>query len=274
MPDFSPALPDPKSRFTNRVDAYVRSRPGYPSAVAAYLASLGVLRPDMTVADVGSGTGLSSALFVSAGCKVYGIEPNEAMRAAAERTLGRGSPGAPPRAEGAPIPQGTFHSVDGSAEQTSLPDASIDLVVAAQAFHWFDRVAAKREFRRILKPGGGVALFWNTRVLTGDPFSEGYEALLLAHATDFTRVRHEDVGRGAIAEFLSPGEPHAAEFANEQRFDYAGLEGRLLSSSYVPAAGDPRHGPMLAALRALFERTAEGGTVAMRYRTEVYTARW
>ena len=264
--------PDPRDRFSDRVDAYVRHRPTYPREVVESLRSDGLLQPGATVADVGSGTGISSALFVGAGCTVYGVEPNAAMRAAAERSLGRKSPAAPPRVPGAPI-HARFHSVNGTAEATTLPDASVDLVVAGQAFHWFDRPPAKAEFRRILRPGGGAALFWNTRQLTGSPFAEGYETLLREYGTDYERVRHDHVDRTAIAGFFSPLPVRSADFPFAQRFDYGGLEGRLLSSSYAPGPVHPRHDPMLAALRRLFEACAVDGSVVMSYRTEVHAGR-
>ena len=253
------AGPDPKTRFSDRVDAYARHRPTYPPGVVDFLRSAGLLRPGMTVADVGSGTGISSALFLAAGCTVYGVEPNAAMRAVAEQLGRRDGP--------------AFHSIAGSAEATTLPAASVDLVVAGQAFHWFDRSAAKAEFARILRPGGGAALFWNTRRLTGSAFAEGYEALLREFGTDYDRVRHDRINAAAIAEFFAPFPVRSAAFPFAQRFDYAGLEGRLLSSSYAPGPGHPRHRPMLYALRQVFDACATAGAVVMEYETEVYAGR-
>lgn len=279
---------DPKARFSDRVDAYVRHRPSYPDAVVRFFEQVGLLRPGMTVADVGSGTGISAGLFLRHGYAVVGVEPNEAMRRAAEQMLASPpeSPGAPPRADGA-----TFRSVAGSAEATTLADGSVDFVAAGQAFHWFDRPAAKREFVRIVRRGvgdgdgdgaasaggrsvaGGAGLFWNTRELTGSAFAEGYEALLVRYGTDYGTVRHDAISRAKIDAFFAPATVAAAEFPSEQVFDYAGLEGRLLSSSYAPAAGTPGHDAMVAALRDLFDRCEDGGSVVMRYRTEVYAGR-
>src|SRR5688500_12874890 len=150
---------DPRTRFTDRVEAYVRHRPSYPDDVVRFLESIGLARPGMTVADIGSGTGISAQLFLRNGYRVIGVEPNAAMRAAAERLLAT------------ELETSAFRSVNGSAEATTLPDASVDLVVAGQAFHWFDRPAARREFHQILRQdnssNGGVALFWNSRDLTG-----------------------------------------------------------------------------------------------------------
>jgi SAM-dependent methyltransferase len=277
---------DPKARFSDRVDAYVRHRPGYPDEVVRFFERTGLLRPGMTVADIGSGTGISAALFRRHGYSVVGVEPNDAMRRAAEQALAGDPAGRP---AGAALP--AFRSVAGSAEATTLPDKSVDFVAAGQAFHWFDRPAARREFARILQtaasgvlgtagadgstgaPGGGAGLFWNSRELTGSAFAEGYEELLVRHATDYATVRHDAVSRAAIDAFFAPAAVEAAEFPSEQRFDYGGLEGRLLSSSYAPAAGAPGHAKMVAALRALFDRCQVGGTVLMAYRTEVYAGR-
>jgi SAM-dependent methyltransferase len=252
---------NPKDRFSNRVDAYVRHRPSYPPEVIGYLESLDLCAPRMSVADIGSGTGISAAVFLTYGCSVAGIEPNAAMRQAAERWLAQ------------TLDAGTFSrfkSVDGAAEATQLLSESVDLVIAAQAFHWFDRPAAKTEFQRILRRNGGVALIWNSRVTDSSPFAEGYESLLRAFCPDYMKVRHDEIERREIEAFFAPSTVHSATFPSSQRFDYAGLEGRLLSSSYAPAAGQPRHDEMLATLRRLFDETQTGGAVVMDYRTEVH----
>lgn len=253
-----PSAPDPKSRFTDRVDLYVKHRPSYPAATLEFIRREGFLRDGMTVADVGSGTGISSAMFVRAGCRVIGVEPNAAMRAAAERLL---------------ADESRFTSVAGSAEATTLPAASVDLVVAGQAFHWFDRAAFAAECRRILRPGCGVALFWNSRKLSGSPFAEEYEALLMAHGVDYARVRHDAIGEPELAAFFSPFPMTSDRIPSAQRFDYHGLEGRLLSSSYTPQEGDPRRAAMLAALRRLFDDCQQDGFVEMEYWTEVHAGR-
>jgi len=245
----------PTRRFSSRVGDYVLHRPGYPPQVLALLQQEAGLTARAIVADVGSGTGISSRLLLEHGCTVYGVEPNADMRQAAQQALG-GFP--------------DFHSVSGSAEATTLPSGSVNFVLAAQAFHWFDRSAAKREFARILKPGGKVILLWNTRRIDATPFLRAYEALLRRFSPDYHRVAHTNIGPAELAAFFSPGGYTERRLANEQSFDFAGLRGRLMSSSYAPLPGRPEHQPMLEELRRIFDAHAEEGMVKFLYDTEVY----
>jgi SAM-dependent methyltransferase len=244
----------PTERFSDRADAYARSRPGYPPAVLDVLRRECGLEPGWVVADVGSGTGLSSVLFLSNGNPVRAVEPNGAMRDAAEGWLGD-RPG--------------FRSVAGTAEATTLPSGSVDLVVCAQAFHWFDPAAARAEFARILRPGGGVVLLWNRR-LDGTPFLRAYEALLVRHGTDYEQVRHDRLDGAALAAFYG-APPKRATLPNEQWLDLEGLKGRLRSSSYLPGAGHPGHSALLRAAERVFADHAEGGRVRLEYELEIYT---
>ena len=245
---------DPTRRFSDRVENYVRSRPGYPDGVLVVLREHAGLTPSAVVADVGSGTGLSSSLFLRNGNVVFGVEPNAAMREAAERRLGS-TPG--------------FRSVAGTAEATTLPDRSVDLIVAGQAFHWFDPPATRREFARVLRPGGHAVLLWNARRTGSTPFLRAYEDLLLRYGTDYREVRHENVGPAELRMFFG-GPFESRRLENEQRFDLAGLTGRLLSSSYAPAEGHPNHRPMLDELADIFRRYAEEGSVRFEYDVELH----
>jgi len=163
-----------------------------------------------------------------------------------------------------------FRAVDGTAEATGLDDAGIDLAVAAQAFHWFDRERARAEIARVLAPGGRLALVWNDRVKDATPFDRGYEDLLLAHGTDYRSVDHARIGDDEIAAFYAPAVPARAAFPHRQELDREGLVGRILSCSYVPAAGQPGHRALLAAAGRLFAEHARGGRVAISYRTRVW----
>lgn len=241
-------------RFSDRVADYVRYRPDYPQAIVAWLRQLDVT-PSWEVADVGAGTGISSRLFLDAGHRVVAVEPNDAMRAAAEQWL-HDSPG--------------FRAIDGTAEATTLADASVDLVIAAQAFHWFDTSAVRQEFRRILSPHGLVAVFWNSRRLAGTPFLEGYERLLLEYGVDYTSVAERYADDDSMRLWFGHGFRGAASFPHGQALDFDALRGRLMSSSYAPKPGHPNHEPMLAALRDLFDATQQGGTVAFDYDTRIF----
>ncbi len=245
------------SRFSDRVENYVRYRPGYPPEVLHVLKSDCGLRPDQLIADIASGTGIWTRMLLQNGNAVYGVEPNADMRQAGERLL-----------SGFP----NFTSIAGTAEATTLGDASLDFVTAAQAAHWFDRELARREFARILKPGGWLVLLWNERLTDSTPFLREYERLLLTYGTDYEDVRHERT-TDAVNEFFDPAPYRERTFAMRQQFDYAGLEGRLLSSSYAPGPGHPKHAPMLGELRRIFEEHAAGGHVAFDYNTRVYFGR-
>jgi len=245
---------DAVKRFSNRVDDYVKYRPGYPAAIIDFLSAECGLTPDAVIADVGSGPGILSELFLKHGNRVFGVEPNQEMREAGERILAGYQ---------------SFTSVAGSAEATSLPAHSVDYVTAAQAFHWFDRERARAEFERILNPSGWVVLLWNERITETTAFLREYEELLLTYGTDYKEVRHENVYEN-IAAFFAPQEFRLKSFPNQQVFDYDGLKGRLLSSSYVPAAGQPNYDEMLVALRRLFEVHQKDGRVVVEYDTRVY----
>ena len=248
-------ISDSTSRFSSRVADYVRYRPSYPPQIVTFLHDACGVAPDAVVADVGAGTGISTKMFLDAGHTVIAVEPNRPMLDAAVEWLGA-YPG--------------FRFMTGTAEATGLPDAGVDLVIAAQAFHWFDPPRAGREFGRILKPGGKVALFWNSRLLTGSDFLEGYEALLQRWGVDYSEVAERYSDDAAMAEWFADRFLHKAAFPNVQVLDFAGLTGRLSSSSYAPKPGHPNHEPMMAALRALFDRTARNGTVDFEYSTRLY----
>jgi len=245
----------PTTRFTDRVADYVRHRPGYPPALLRWLRDEHGVAPDWPVADIGAGTGISARMFLEAGHAVVAVEPIPAMRQAAIAALG-GHP--------------RFAAVDGRAEATHLPDASVALVSAAQAFHWFDRRTVKAESRRILRPGGLVAVYWNFRRTSGSPFLEGYERLLREHAPEYAQVAGRYPDEAAMARWFGAGLRGMATFPNTQRLDLDALRGRLLSSSYAPRAGDPRHGPMMEALEALFASTAVDGRVDFDYDTRIH----
>ncbi len=251
-------MSDPTQRFSDRVETYVRARPGYPPAIIDLLRDRAGLGPGCVVADLGAGTGIFTRLLEAAGAHVHAVEPNEKMLAA---LIGSLAPGSTVRTHRRP------------AEATNLAASSIDLVTAAQAFHWFDRDAVGREMRRILRPGGAVAIIWNGRVTT-TPFTAAYDALLRRWATDLGQVDHRQIPREQLREFFAPGPHELHELDNHQVLDRVGLRGRLLSTSYAPPPGHPDHEGMLADLDALFDAHARDGAVRLDYRTELHLGRF
>lgn len=244
-------------RFSTRVGDYVKHRPDYPAGVVQFFRDRLGLLPGAAVADVGSGTGISAAPLLAAGYVVHGVEPNEAMRRAAEAMLGD---------------QPAFHSVNGTAEATTLPDRSVDAIVCAQAFHWFDREKARHEFRRIGRPQAWTILLWNDRRKTGSPFLEGYERLLNQFGTDYRRVDHSAILEADLAAFLGD-EMTPSTFANQQVLDLDGLLGRAFSSSYTPLPGQSGRAELEAGLRTLFANCQTRGHVTIEYETKVYAGR-
>lgn len=245
------------SRFSDRVENYVRYRPGYPPEALQALCGECSLSPHHVVADIASGTGIWTRMLLGNGNRVFGVEPNAEMRQAGDRLLANSD---------------RFTSVAGTAEATTLADRTVDFITAAQAAHWFDRQRARREFVRILKPGGWLVLLWNERLTDTTAFLRDYEQLLLDFGTDYADVRHERTTE-AVNEFFDPVPFRERVFAMSQEFDYTGLEGRLLSSSYAPGPEHTRHAPMLRELRRIFDAHAQDGLVSFDYKTRVYFGR-
>jgi SAM-dependent methyltransferase len=246
----------PIERFSNRAEDYARSRPGYPPAAIDLLAARCGLSASAVVADIGSGTGLLTEPLLERAAQVFAVEPNAPMRAAAEARLGG---------------RARFHSVNGTAEATTLAPLSIDLIVVGQALHWFDVPRARREALRIIRSGGCGALLWNERPADPGPFLADYEALLLRRAAEYAQIKARRAEEASMRGFLGEGMERAS-FPNQQTFDFEGLKGRLLSSSYAPEPGDPQFQPLLAELQALFQRHERGGRVVFPYQTLVYFA--
>ena len=250
---------DPTGRFSDRVDDYVRHRPGYPPQLVELLQRECGLSPRCDVADIGSGTGKLTELLLVTGARVYAVEPNDGMRQAAERLLG-----------GVP----SFVSIDGRAEATGLPDGSVDLVTAAQAFHWFDQTAARAEFLRILRPRGVAALVWNERDDDGSPFLQDYEHCLREFSLDYGEADHRrTASRERIAAFFGTGAFREAEFPNRQDLDLDGLRGRYLSCSYALPRGHPKFGEAMEAMSEIFRKYQQHGSLRIDYRTRVYHGR-
>ncbi|CAN5261767.1 class I SAM-dependent methyltransferase [soil metagenome] len=243
-------------RFSNRVENYIKYRPVYPPKILDLFRSKMNLQKSSVIADIGSGTGISAKLFLENGNQVFGVEPNEDMREAAETYLNN-------------FPN--FKSINGTAENTTLADKSVEFVIAAQAFHWFDNAKAGEEFRRILRDKGFIALIWNERQLDTNKFLRDYENLLSEFGTDYEKVRHDNINEKDLRQFFMTDVQQAA-FLNIQRLDFEGLKGRMLSASYMPTAENPRFDEMIKKLESLFAEHAENGRIEILYNTNIFYA--
>ena len=244
------------TRFSNRVDDYAKYRPHYPPEIINFLQECCALNPDMQVADIGAGTGISTAPFLRAGYRVFAVEPNKEMRAKAVDDLGH---------------YPAFIAVEGTAEQTGLDDSSIDVIVVAQAFHWFDLDKTKTEFRRILKEEGQVVLLSNQRLIE-TAFEITYDTLIMKHANKYVDPEAR-FGLADVSGFYSPFVAMKQTFRNKQDFNFEGLKGRLLSSSYMPVAGAEGYEPMMEDLQKVFNKYQVNGLVRINYTTNLFAGR-
>ena len=246
---------DTVSRFSDRAEDYAKYRPHYSPDVVRAMEQACDLRAEHLIADVGCGTGLLAEIFLQNGNRVIGVEPNQEMRLAGESYL-------------AAYPN--FRMVEGGAEATTLPDASVDFVLAGQAFHWFDPPKARVEFARILKPGGWTVLVWHDRDAESTPFLRAYEAFIREFGVDYEQVAHKYLANYEVLErFFTAHEMKLITQHNQQQLDVDGLRGRLLSSSYIPKFGE-RHEAMMAALPRLFADHAANDRVVLGYDTNIY----
>jgi SAM-dependent methyltransferase len=251
-------MTDPTERFSSRVDNYIKYRPHYPGKVIETLQKECGLVSSSLIADVGSGTGALTELFLQNGNRVLAVEPNREMRKAAERLL-CGYPG--------------FRSVDARAEATCVDADTADFVVVGQAFHWFDLRQARIEFRRILKRSGWAMVVWNEREFETTPFLVAYDQLLQTHAPDYARARHKSVYDTGLADFYGAAGFLTRAFNFRQDLDYPGVVGRLLSSSYTPERDHPNHDPMIAELAKIYQAHQVNGRVTFDYVTRMYYGR-
>lgn len=247
-------MSDSVSRFSNRVENYVKYRPHYPADVLRVFREKMNLREDSIVADVGAGTGISAKMFLENGNHVFAVEPNAAMRVAADKYL---------------RDYRKLKIVDGTAENTNLLDDSVDFVVAAQSFHWFDAERTRTEFARILRENGHAALIWNERQLETNEFLREYEKFTLEFGTDYEKYRHDNLDETVLRDFFQ--KDFATEtFPNIQTLDFDGLKGRVLSSSYMPTDENPVYQTMIDELRRVFDKFAENDKIELLYHTNIY----
>jgi SAM-dependent methyltransferase len=250
----------PTERFSNRAEDYRRYRPGYPKAVTDLMRGPCGLPEGAPVADIGAGTGIFTRVLLEAGFEVTAVEPNAAMRAAAEEELKE-------------FPR--FHPVAAPAEETGLPGGAFDGVTVAQAFHWFDHEAARREFRRLLRPDGWVFIVRNQRREGTTAFAREYEEMLRTLGERYHVIGHRDkeARTRAMEGFFPGGTLKIAQFDNPHVMDWPGLRGRFLSMSSVPVKGEPGHEELLFRLEEIFNIHARDGRVTFDQITEVYYGR-
>ncbi len=242
-----------KERFSNRVENYIKYRPGYPAEIIIFMREEINFNSSWIIADVGSGTGILSKLFLDNKNFVFGVEPNNEMRKAGEKQLSNYT---------------CFKSINGSSENTGLDNNSVDLISAGQAFHWFDVQKSKEEFKRILKKNGYVSLIWNNRRTNSTAFLREYENLLLNFSTDYKIVDHKSINEKILNEFFKNYK--LKTFLNYQIFNFEELKGRLLSSSYSPMPDHPDYKPMIKRLEKIFNKNEIDGKVKIEYDTELY----
>jgi len=245
-----------KKRFSSRVEKYIKYRPSYPPEIIEFLKEKKIYSLSSVIADIGSGTGILSELFLKEGNFVYGVEPNIDMRNAGEKLLRKYS---------------NFLSIDGSAESTTLDSNIIDIITVGQAFHWFNLEKAKLEFLRILKPKGWVILIWNRRRKHTNEFLKEYEKFLLKYGTDYKAIEKRKLDFDKFFLGNKPDKKYNREkFDNYQIFDYNSLKGRLLSTSYIPLDENPKYNDMLLELKQLFEKHQKDGYIRFEYDTELF----
>lgn len=241
-------------RFSDRVTDYLKYRPSYPAELVDTLIAECQLNPESGIADIGSGTGKLSELLLARNLCVSCIEPNKEMREAAEALLDT---------------YDGFNSIAGQAEATGLAESSIDLITAAQAYHWFDVDSSRKEFDRVLKPGGRIALIWNQRD-TGYSFQREYDEMLRRYAPEYSKVNHRNIKDSDIEEFYHPYQMKKISFSYGQKFDLVSLMGRMQSSSYTPKDGTPELDLLVSAAEELFSRHERNGAVEFSYQTNLY----
>lgn len=248
----------PTKRFSARAKYYNKYRPGYPEEIGELLRTECGLESSSVIADIGSGTGILSEMFLKSGNVVYSVEPNKEMREVAEELLSE---------------YDNFRSVAGSAESTSLEDRSADIITVGHAFHWFDINKSRLEFSRILKPGGWVVLIWNDRRTDTTPFLRAYEDLLLNFGMDYKEVNPSNFDYRVLNPFFGRNRFQIKFFQNFQVLDFEGLKGRLLSSSYVPMEGHSNYETMMDQLQHIFLEFQKDGKVIFEYDTKLYWGR-
>ena len=243
-----------EQKFDNKGKLYAKGRPGYPNKLFEHLIENNIISNNSTVADIGSGTGLFTVQLSPSVGKIYAVEPNGDMRRVAEERYEE---------------YDNTVSVDGTAENTSLGEKSVDFVTVAQAFHWFDRPSFKIECQRILKPNGKILLVWNDRDTSSELIKENYE-INCCFCPDFKGSSSGiDFDREAFTDFFE-GDFEVVSFRNDLTYNLDAFVARCLSSSYAPKQDDASYEPYVRALEELFGRYESDGTIPYPYIARCY----
>ncbi|KDM91139.1 hypothetical protein EA58_13395 [Photobacterium galatheae] len=244
-------------RFSDRVEDYRKYRPGYPQEMIKALLSATDVHPQSVITDIGAGTGILTRLLLEKGLQVCAVEPNDAMRQAADQSLA-GMPG--------------YTSRKAPAEQTGLPDHTVDLITAAQSFHWFCNEVTRTEFQRIAKPNAYLALIWNKRRFSS-PLQRDYDAILRQLSPDYAYVNHMNLKDEDIRRFFAAGDMEQHVFENSQCMDLDALIGRVRSVSYCPQEGSANYTRLILVLTELHRTYQINGKITFEYDTNLYLGR-
>lgn len=246
-------MSDNTKRFSDRVTDYIKYRPNYPKEIVDILEQVMKLNKTKKIADIGSGTGISSIPFLKRNYTVIGVEPNREMKAAAEQILSDFK---------------NFKSVEGTAENTNIAGKSVDLIFSGQAFHWFDMEKSKIEFNRILKDNGNLVLVWNSRS-SKSSFQKEYEKALFDNIEEYKLVNHRNINESEISNFFFPKTMNKICLDNKQILDLQGLKGRLLSSSYCPKSGE-YYNKLMKKIEQIFEKYQVNNEIEFEYETQIF----
>jgi ubiquinone/menaquinone biosynthesis C-methylase UbiE len=245
-------------RFSGRVQAYLAYRPRFPREIVPFLREHGALRSGAVIADVGAGTGMLAEIFLEAGHRVLAVEPNVEMLEAC-RVLAAQHP--------------ALEVVEGSAEATTLPDASVDLIAVGRAMHWFDWPRAHREFQRILKPGGWVLVATNGHRDSGAPVSNRLSEILRKWRTDSAEADTRRDFSDRLQEFLDTSSWQRTTLHHAMTVDFATLLGYAESLTAIPRPGERGYDGMVAELRAVFEEYQRDGMLVTPLACQLFLGR-